>query len=70
MILLRPDVKKKLFSFYREKLLTENMFVEVSNVKLVQERKSWDMASYFKILLQALAVETVLYFETTFITEN
>ena len=35
MILLRPDVKQKLFSFYREKLLIENMFVEVSNVKFV-----------------------------------
>ena len=27
MILLRPDVKKKLFSFYWAKLLTEIMFV-------------------------------------------
>ena len=27
MILLRHDVKKKLFSFYRAKLLIENMFV-------------------------------------------
>ena len=27
MILVRPDVKKKLFLFYRAKLVIENMFV-------------------------------------------